>query len=182
MLSLEYVKEHISEIEFDDYIGERRFTKRFVDFLPTSEWGKFGYGYKGEEEYIPKEWTEENIIAQLKADLDFAIEKAINHRGISSSLMYDVLKSWCIVLENGLEKTDYGLYGDKLIKAIDEYYDFGLYEETKEGFIESRLQCFKGSIFKILQMDGYKIKVDEDVMIVELGDICTAKIQITKGE
>lgn len=182
MLSLDYVKEHISEIEFDDYIGERRFTKRFIDFLPTSEWGKFGYGYKGEEEYIPKEWTEENVITQLKYDLDFAIEKAINHRGISSSLMYDVLKSWCIVLENGLEKTEYGWYGDSLIKAIDEYYDFGLYEETKEGFIESRLQCFKGSIFKILQMDGYKIKVDEDVMIVELGDICTAKIQITKGD
>lgn len=118
MLSLDYVKEHISEIEFDDFIGDRRFTKRFVDFLPTSEWGKFGYGYKGEEEYIPKEWTEENIIAQLKADLDFAIEKATNLRGISSSLMYDVLKSWCIVLENGLEKTEYGWYGDKLIKAI----------------------------------------------------------------
>lgn len=31
-------------------------------------------------------------------------------------------------------------------------------------------------------MDGYKIKVDEDVMTVELGDICTAKIQITKGD
>ena len=65
MLSLDYVKEHISEIEFDDYIGECRFTKRFIDFLPTSEWGKFGYGYKGEEEYIPKEWTEENVITQL---------------------------------------------------------------------------------------------------------------------
>lgn len=182
MLSLEYVKEHISEIEFDDYIGERIFTKRFIDFLPTSEWGKFGYGYKGEEEYIPKEWTEENVITQLKYDLDFAIEKALGQREISASLMNDVLRSWCIVLENGLENIDYGWYGDSLIKAIDEYYDFGLYEETKEGFIESRLQCFKGSIFKILQMDGYKIKVDEDVMIVELGDICTVKIQITKGD
>lgn len=28
MLSLDYVKEHISEIEFDDYIGECRFTKK----------------------------------------------------------------------------------------------------------------------------------------------------------
>ena len=182
MLSLDYVKEHISEIELDNLLHQCRFTKRFVDFLPTSEWKKFGFEYQGKEEHIPKEWTEENVITQLKYDLDFAIEKALGQRGISASLMNDVLRSWCIVLENGLENIDYGWYGDSLIKAIDEYYDFGLYEETKEGFIESRLQCFKDSIFKILQMDGYKIKVDEDVMTVELGDICTAKIQITKGE
>lgn len=180
MLSLEYVKEHISEIEFDDYIGDRRFTKRFVDFLPTSEWGKFGYGYKGEEEYIPKEWTEENIIAQLKADLDFAIEKATNHRGISSSLMYDVLKSWCIVLENGLEKTEFGWYGDKLIKAIDEYYGFGLY--VADEFIESRIQLLKDSIFTMLHDDGYELQIDNDTFIVELDNIGKAKIQITKGE
>ena len=180
MLSLEYVKEHISEIEFDDFIGDRRFTKRFVDFLPTSEWGKFGYGYKVEEEYIPKEWTEENIIAQLKADLDFAIEKATNLRGISSSLMYDVLKSWCIVLENGLEKTEYGWYGDKLIKAIDEYYGFGLYVEDE--FIESRIQHLKDSIFTMLHDDGYELQIDNDTFIVELDNIGKAKIQITKGE
>lgn len=180
MLSLEYVKEHINEIEFDDYIGDRRFTKRFVDFLPTSEWGKLGYGYKGEEEYIPKEWTEENIIAQLKADLDFAIEKATNHRGISSRLMYDVLKSWCIVLENGLEKTEYGWYGDKLIKAIDEYYGFGLYVEDE--FIESRIQLLKDSIFIMLHDDGYELQIDNDTFIVELDNIGKAKIQITKGD
>jgi len=180
MLSLEYVKEHISEIEFDDYIGDRRFTKRFVDFLPTTEWGKFGYGYKGEEEYIPIEWTEENIIAQLKADLSFAIEKATNMRGISSSLMYDVLKSWCIVLENGLEKTEYGWYGDKLIKAIDEYYGFGLYVEDE--FIESRIQHLKDSIFTMLHDDGYELQIDNDTFIVELDNIGKAKIQITKGE
>lgn len=180
MLSIDYVKEHISEIEFENYIGERRFTKRFLDFLPTSEWEKFGYGYKGEEEYIPKEWTEENIIAQLKADLDFAIEKATNHRGISSSLMYDVLKSWCIVLENGLEKTEYGWYGDKLIKAIDEYYGFGLYVEDE--FIESRIQHLKDSIFTMLHDDGYELQIDNDTFIVELDNIGKAKIQITKGE
>ena len=30
------------------------------------------------------------------------------------------------MLENGLENTDYGWYGDKLIKKIDELYGFGL--------------------------------------------------------
>lgn len=180
MLSLDYVKEHISEIEFDDYIGERRFTKRFIEFLPLSEWEKLGYKYTGEDEFIPTEWTEENIIAQLKEDLDFAIMKAINHRGISSSLMHDVLKSWCIVLENGLENTGYGWYGDKLIKAIDESYGFGLYVE--DAFLESRIQHLKDSIFTMLHDDGYELQIDNDTFIVELDNIGTAKIQITKGD
>lgn len=75
---------------------------------------------------MAKEWTEENILAQLRADVEFAIEKAVNHRGISAGLMNGVLVAWCIVLENGLEHTDYSWYGDKLIKKIDELYGFGL--------------------------------------------------------
>ena len=125
MKTLEYVKEHIDEIELDEFL-DKRFTKRFIDFIPSNEWEKYGYKYVGKKEYVPKEWTEENILAQLRDDVEFAIEKATNHRGISAGLMNDVLKSWCIVLENGLENTDYGWYGDKLIKAIDEYYGFGL--------------------------------------------------------
>ena len=132
MKSLEYVKEHIGEIEKD--ILDTRFTKRFLDFLPATEWEKYGYKYTGKKEYIPKEWTEENILAQLREDTEFAIEKAINHRGISAGLMNAVLTSWCIVLENGLEDTEYGWYGDKLIKAVDKLYGFRLV--TNETFDE----------------------------------------------
>jgi len=128
MKTLEYVKEHINEIEQDDIL-DRRFTKRFVDFLPVEEWEKYGFKYTGEEPPKPKEWTEENILAQLKEDVEFGVEKASNHRGISASLMYAVCKAWCIVLENGLEDTDYGWYGDKLFKAIDNKYGWGLADE-----------------------------------------------------
>lgn len=127
MKTLDYVKEHIGEIEQD--LLDQRFTKRFIDFLPSAEWEKYGYEYVGEGEYIPNEWTEKNILQQLKSDTEFAIEKATNHRGISASLMNSVLISWCIVLENGLENTDYGWYGDKLIKKIDELYGFGLIDD-----------------------------------------------------
>ena len=126
MKTLKYVKEHIDEIEQDDFL-DKRFTKRFVDFLPVEEWKKYGFEYTGEDEPPkPIEWTEENILAQLKEDVEFGIEKASNHRGISASLMYEVCKAWCIVLENGLENTDYGWYGDKLFKAIDKKYKWNL--------------------------------------------------------
>lgn len=127
MLSLEYMKEHIKDIEQDQVLCAG-WTKRMMQFMPYEELEK--YGYKLSEDidpstYKPKEWTEENLMDQLKEDVDFAIEKAINHRGISAGLMNDVLISWCIVLENGLENTPYGWYGDKLIKALNEKYNLG---------------------------------------------------------
>lgn len=180
MLSLDYVKEHISEIEFDDMF-DRRFTKRFCSFLTIDEAKKLGFNYQCEGKYAPKEWNEENVIAQLESDLNFAIEKAINHRGISSSLMHDVLKSWYIVLENGLEKTDYGWYGDKLIKAIDEYYEFGIYKADE--FTESRIEHAKECIVKALYDEGYTIDdFYEDGMLIDLDGIGLAKVKIQKAD
>lgn len=129
MKSLEWVKEHFNEVEHDDFC-DHRFTKRFLDYVPTDEYNKYGFRYTGEDKYEVKEWTEEHILAQLKDDCEFGIEKATNHRGISASLMYDVCRSWCLILENGLENIEYGWYGDKLFKAIDEYYHFGLIDEN----------------------------------------------------
>lgn len=143
MKTLDYVKEHINEIEQDTFI-DRRFTKRFLDFIPSEEWGKYDFRYTGKEEEKPTpiEWTEENILKQLKEDVDFGIEKAVNHRGISANLMFMVVKSWCIILENGLENIAYEecWYGDKLYKAVDELYNFGLVNENTfdESFYSDR--------------------------------------------
>ena len=129
MKTLKYVKKHIKEIEQDDFF-DQRFTKRFVSiFLPIEEWESYGYEYSGNGDHVVKEWNEDNVLEQLKEDVSFGISKAQNHRGISASLMHGVVKAWCIVLENGLEDTDYGWYGDKMFKAVDEYYNFGLVDD-----------------------------------------------------
>lgn len=180
MLSIDYVKEHIDEIEHDDFC-DRRFTKRFVSFLPTDEWEKFGYSYTGDKEFIPKEWTEENILNQLKEDLAFAIEKSINKRGISSSLMYDVLRSWCTILENGLENTEYGWYGDKLIKAVDEYYGFGLYKA--DDFVGGRLSHVKDTIITAMSDEGYKITEFLTYgIVIDADGVCSVKITIERAD
>ena len=180
MLTIDYVKEHIDEIEQDKFM-DRRFTKRFIDYLPVEEWKEFGFEYKGEDNFVPKDWTEENIKIDLKSDLEFAIEKALGRRGISASLMYNVLKSWCIILENGLDKTDYGWYGDKLIKAIDEYYEFGIYKADE--FTESRIEHAKECIVKALYVEGYTIDdFYEDGMLIDLDGIGLAKVKIQKAD
>lgn len=128
MKSLDYVKNHIDEFEKDDFV-DRRFTKRFLQFIPTDEWETFGFRYTGTEPYVPKEWTEENILAQLRDDVEFGYEKAVDERGISSELMAMVVEAWCNVLENGLDLDgDDGPYHIRQFTTVAKYYGWELEE------------------------------------------------------
>lgn len=70
-----------------------------------------------------KEWTFDNVLGQLTEDLDFAFLKALNRRGISSSLMYEVVKMWMWVLEDDLQYfEEYAQYGLPLYKAVAVKY------------------------------------------------------------
>ena len=132
MYDIDYVKEHINEFEEDDFI-DSRFTKRFMKFLPTSEWSKFGFEYAGEGEYVPKDWTEENILAQLKADVKFGYEKAVCERGISSELMAMVVNAWCKILQNGLNLDgNDGYYHIKQFTTVAKHYGWELESENAE--------------------------------------------------
>lgn len=122
MKTLEYVKTHLDEFEEDKFF-DRRFTARFVDFLPLDEWKEFGFRYIGEEKFEEIEWTEENVLAQLKRDVMFGHEKAEAERGISSELMAMVVNAWCKVLENGLNLNgNDGWYHHKQFDIVAEHY------------------------------------------------------------
>ena len=122
MKSLEYVIEHYNEFEEDDFF-DCRWTKRFLDFLPIGEWGKYGFEAADGFEHNQKEWTEQNILAQLKEDVEFGKEKANDERGISSGLMAMVVNSWCKVLENGLNLDgNDGWYHHKQFDIVAEHY------------------------------------------------------------
>lgn len=128
MKSLDYVKNHIDEFEKDDFV-DRRFTRRFLQFIPTDEWETFGFRYTGTEPYVPKEWTEENILAQLMDDVEFGYEKAMNERGISSELMAMVVEAWCNVLENGLDLDgNDGPYHIRQFTTVAKHYGWELEE------------------------------------------------------
>lgn len=61
---------------------------RLMQFIPEDELKDFGM--KLEKEYIGThkhiEFTKENILEQLEKDVAFGFEKALNQRGISSSM------------------------------------------------------------------------------------------------
>jgi len=103
---------------------------RLANFFPVSDWETMGLklaeGAKAED-VKTVEFTEENVRAQLKKDVDFGFEKAINQRGISSGLMYEVVKMWMWVLDDELQNfsdDNYAQYGLPLFKAVAVKYGF----------------------------------------------------------
>ena len=122
MKTLQQVKENYKSETIDG-----RDLKRLSQFIPEAELKDFGFEIK--EEYIGTykhiEFTKENILIQLEKDVAFGFEKALNRRGISASLMYEVVKMWNWILEEGLENfDDYPMYGLPLFKATALKYGF----------------------------------------------------------
>lgn len=100
---------------------------RLMIFIPECDLQHFGIQLK--DEYVGKHehkpLTRESVLEQLKSDVAFGFEKALNRRGISSVLMHEVVKMWNWILEEGLEDFDeYPMYGLPLFKATAVKYGF----------------------------------------------------------
>ena len=122
MKTLQDVKE---QYKYDTIDG--RDLNRLAKFIPESELKDFGL--KLNPEYVGKhqhkEFTKENVLIQLEKDVEFGFEKALNKRGISSSIMAEVVLMWNWILEDGLENFDeYPMYGLPIFKATAIKYGF----------------------------------------------------------
>lgn len=86
---------------------------RLTEFYPVSDWGVLGFRPKdGSDVTEPKPMTEEVVRERLAEDLAFAFEKAIDKRGISSELMFEVVNMWLWILDDPLHNvTEYDDYG-----------------------------------------------------------------------
>lgn len=103
---------------------------RLAKFVPYDKLSLIGVKLK--DEVTEEEWntmvvpfTKENVLEQLKDDVAFGFEKALGKRGISASLMYNVVSMWNWILEEGLENwSEYAYYGLPLFKATAVKYGF----------------------------------------------------------
>jgi len=106
---------------------DRRDIFNLAQYLTEDEFITFGLELKEKKgQHVPKTWTRENILDDLKQDVDFGFEKALNQRGLSSSFQYTVVKMWNWILEEGLENFNggYAQYGLPLFKAAAIKYGF----------------------------------------------------------
>lgn len=97
---------------------------RLCDFFDHSEWATFGCTLaNGATPPAPTPYTEENVKAQLAKDVAFGFDKALHRRGISASMMYNVVKMWMVVLEDDMkDHGDYAQYGLPLFRAVAVKY------------------------------------------------------------
>lgn len=102
--------------------------KNYPDFLENIK-----EEYRNEEawnsEVYEMPYTRENIIEHLRSDVAFGFEKALDRRGISASLMFEVVRMWNWVLDEDEELTNwseynYAMYGLPLFKATALKYGF----------------------------------------------------------
>lgn len=104
--------------------------QRLAMFVPFNKFPFLGIDLNegvNEEEWNKhyKEFTRDNILEQLKRDVGFGFEKALNKRGISSAMMAEVVQMWNWILEEGLEDFDeYPMYGFPIFKATALKYGF----------------------------------------------------------
>jgi len=133
MKTLEQLAKLAEEKKFESQCLDGRDFSRLCQFIPFNLLDKFGIQpneeYNSEEKWnenlIP--FTRENVLKQLERDVEFGFEKALDKRGISSSFMFNVVKMWNWILEEGLEdwsSDDYAMYGLPLFKATAVKYGF----------------------------------------------------------
>lgn len=114
-------------LKYESQCLDGRDLYRLFDFFTEEQLNSIGVELKdedkGKHETIPL--TRGTVLTELERDVAFGFEKALYQRGISSSLMYEVVKMWNWVLEEGLEDfDDYAQYGLPLFKATALKYGF----------------------------------------------------------
>jgi|SRR6188508_455572 len=125
--------------EYKSNTIDGRDLNRLAQFIPFNMLSSFGLEAKEgvtEESWNSKviEFSKENILKQLESDVSFGFEKALNQRGLSAGMMYEVVSMWNWVLEEGLENfNSYSYYGLPLFKATANKYGFPDEIEGEEG-------------------------------------------------
>jgi hypothetical protein len=140
MKTLEQIKK-----EYKTTCMDGRDFSRLAIFLSNEDLLDLGLSLaKASENFQPKEFNRDNVLAQLKNDVSFGFEKALDQRGLSASLMFNVVKMWNWILKEGLEDWDdknYAQYGLPLFKATAMKYGWPNPIEDDVGN-ESRYSCY----------------------------------------
>jgi hypothetical protein len=114
-------------VEYKSEALDGRDITRLAQFFSLEQLEKAGFTIKEEfkEEYKPKEYTEEAVMAEFKGDVEFGFTKALNQRGLSASMMNEVIKMWLWVLNDETHDTEaYAQYGLPLLKSAAVKYGF----------------------------------------------------------
>lgn len=143
MLTQEQVLEAIKNGRSSQCLDGRDYS-RLCNFFSSENWEILGFKLIDNADtstFCPCPWTPDAIIEQLKQDVAFGFEKALDQRGLSAGFMYNVVKMWMWILEDELQDHDsYAMYGLPLFKAVAIKYGFPN-EIGEDAGDESKYDC-----------------------------------------
>lgn len=97
---------------------------RLMAFCDAETIEKNGCELINPSEHVPLKWTEEVILEQLKIDLVFAFDNALDKRRISSAAMFHVISMWNYILDAEDIPKSYAQYGLPYFKATAVHFGF----------------------------------------------------------
>lgn len=115
--SVGYARESCEMIDSRDYV-------RLIEWFPSSDLIHFGFTLNDDDAtWDVKPWTDETLQEQFVRDLEFAWEKASDERGISASLMFEVVQMWMWIFEDEemLGLPYYGYGQDSLLRIARKH-------------------------------------------------------------
>ena len=147
MKSFEAIVEEIKRKSEFDLCGT---TSDLMEYLPYQYAKEFLKPEVTEEEWKKSQvaLTEENVVSVMKNYMAFALDKASNHRGISTSRSIEHFACWLSLLEDSetlsfLEDEDnYENYGCPILKKICEKYGFSYPEDLPMQNMAKGLPCW----------------------------------------
>jgi hypothetical protein len=120
----------IKKISPDDWLGTQQ-----NDLVTALSWHAVQPFLTDEGRLIgPENWddthvhTDEQVRNQIRDYLPFAIDKALNHRGISAGRSIDHFRSWVWLLGDApysaIDWDNYAQYGAPILKQVSELVEF----------------------------------------------------------
>lgn len=121
MLTYDQVLSDIRSGKFQPECIDHRDFGRLAEFVKSEDLPILGYELKEGVEWTTKAWTRDNILQQLREDVEFGMHKTRGQRGVSAEMMYHCVNMWLYILEEQIGEP-YRSYGMPLFRAAAEKY------------------------------------------------------------
>lgn len=121
-----------------------------LEYLPFNDAKEYLKPEITAEQWTNKALSKGTIIAEMKKYMIFALEKASNHRGLSSSRSIDHFKNWLWLLGDdetlafAEDDCNYQNYGAPILKKICEVYGFDFPNNEDIQNMAKGLPCYEG--------------------------------------
>lgn len=116
----------------------------YLDFQPAREF------LKPDTSLTAESWkqyplTEEGVIGEMKSYMEFAWDKASNHRGLSAGRSVEKMRAWLWLLGNDelieYAEEHYQNYGAPILLKICQAYNFPVPDDEGLARMAGRLPC-----------------------------------------